>query len=147
MLRSPPPKRRRRGRKQQQAEQPHDRTPRRRPFFATHDSVSGEEVLASRDSPNPQKCEAHKDLVEGAIDKILAYSNETIQHDSADVKGKKRVVGLIDLQIAPRTTTPSATSASPDSAARRAAPNPVLHHRQRRALRGGRAYWCDDGRR
>ena len=88
----------------------------------------------------------NKDLVEGAIDKILAYSSgETIQHDGADVKGKKRkFVETIDLQIAPRTTTPSATSASPDvQAARRAAPEPqVLHHRQRRALRGGRAHWC-----
>ena len=44
----------------------------------------------------------NKDLVEGAIDKILAYSSgETIQHDGADVKGKKRkFVETIDLQIA-----------------------------------------------
>ena len=50
----------------------------------------------------------NKDLVEGAIDKILAYSNgETIQHDGADVKGKKRkFVETIDLQIALKNYDP-----------------------------------------
>ena len=50
----------------------------------------------------------NKDLVEGAIDKILAYSSgETIQHDGADVKGKKRkFVETIDLQIALKNYDP-----------------------------------------
>ena len=50
----------------------------------------------------------NKDLVEGAIDKILAYSNgETIQHDGNDVKGKKRkFVETIDLQIALKNYDP-----------------------------------------
>ena len=50
----------------------------------------------------------YKDLVEGAIDKILAYSNgETIQHDGNDVKGKKRkFVETIDLQIALKNYDP-----------------------------------------
>ena len=50
----------------------------------------------------------NKDLVEGAIDKILAYSSgETSQHDGADVKGKKRkFVETIDLQIALKNYDP-----------------------------------------
>jgi len=50
----------------------------------------------------------NKDLIEGAIDKILAYSaGETVTHEGKELKGKKRkFVETIDLQIALKNYDP-----------------------------------------